>query len=158
MSTTSKEAKETNYIELVSMLFLAGVILAVILPGIGQVQEMKTQIASLNTCRDNLMKLSQALETYEKQNQGRLPERLEDLTSGKTPILTEMPKCPAATANKRPGYADPKAYEFKQGAVPRFTIRCAGNNHQELGLKKDEPYYDSLFGLKPATTGEIRTP
>lgn len=153
----SEKNKEANYIELVSMLFLAGVAVAVILPGVGTVQEIKKHRGYFDTCRQNLMTINEAVDKHIKLKEGRAPERLSDLLQGKPPFLTELPRCPAAVENKRGGYEDPKAYVVKQGALPRYTIFCIGTNHQDIGLKKDEPYFDSNFGLKP-TAGEIRNP
>lgn len=143
----SAPKKELNYIEVFSMLFLVGVVVGVLLPGWSTVSETKSQAANLQACRDNLTTLGKAVEDYEKKNKGRLPERLSQLTEGKNPPFAELPRCPAAPG-KGCNYEVP-AYEFRNGAVPRFTIHCGGANHNELGLKKDEPYYDSLYGIKP---------
>ena len=137
------------------MLFIAcvGVLIAM---SFGTVQETKQHVANLETCRENLTAISKAVEDYEKRNGGKLPEHLSDLTTGPNPPIKELPKCPEA--GKKPSYDAASAYEFRNGAVPRFTVRCAGTNHSVLGLKKDEPYYDSLYGIKPAPSSETLAP
>lgn len=143
MSGERTKPAGTNYVELCSVLFLAGVLVAVILPGWAAVNASKKIDSDLEGCRQNLMVISKALENYQKKNKGSLPPRLSILTEGKEPTLPKLPVCPASG---KLTYEQPNGYQFKQGGVPVFTLRCAGTYHTEAGLKKDEPYYRSLYG------------
>ncbi|MCE7872485.1 hypothetical protein DYH09_19185 [bacterium CPR1] len=143
MSGERTSPAATNYVELCSLLFLAGVLVAVILPGWTAVSASKKLVSDLEGCRQNLVLISKALEDYQAKNKGSLPPRLSVLTEGKKPSLTNLPVCPASG---KLTYEQPHGYQFKQGSVPVFTLRCAGTYHSEAGLKKDEPYYRSLYG------------
>ncbi|GMU52963.1 MAG: hypothetical protein AMXMBFR33_21090 [Candidatus Xenobia bacterium] len=143
MSGERNKSGGANYVELCSLLFLAGVLIAVILPGLAAVNASKKLVSDLEGCRQNLMTISKALEDYQKKNGGSLPARLSALTDGKEPVLPKLPLCPASG---KLTYEQPNGYQFKQGGIPVFTLRCAGTYHSEAGLKKDEPYYRSLYG------------
>ncbi|MEW6281540.1 MAG: hypothetical protein AB1758_23220, partial [Candidatus Eremiobacterota bacterium] len=95
-STGPARPAETNYVELISFLFLLGVTLGVMWPGYSTVAANQKNLSNLETCRKNLLTISVAMEQYQKSNKGNYPKYLSDLTGGKKPLLERLPQCPSA--------------------------------------------------------------
>lgn len=140
--------KEANMVETASFLFLAAVLIGVVLPAMGQVSEMAAQRQYLEGCRGNLEKLHYAMDQYAEKKDGLYPKYLYELANAR--LMDELPKCPAA---KKTTYED-KGYRVRQGNPGRYTIFCYGNFHGDVGMGLNEPYYDSVYGLRPAVKKE----
>lgn len=139
----AEKKAETNMVEMGTMLFLAAVTVGVLLPGIGQVAKRQSQLENLEGCKANLVKIHEALDRYAINNEGRLPKTLGDLTPT---IFESVPRCPEVN---KPTYED-KGYKVKQGNPGRYTVFCFGSAHADVGMTLNQPYYDSLYGLKPS--------
>ncbi len=152
MAENGKKKPEPNLVEVASVLFLVAMLISVVQPGMGIIKEKAQKRADLVKCQQNITKLERAVETYRKANAGRFPPELQDMV--KQGSLDAMPKCPAQ--GKR-GYDD-EGYFFRPGDPGRFTIMCRGEVHSEAGAGKNEPVYDSLYGLKPPLDVTDKTP
>lgn len=139
----AEKKAETNLVETGTMLFLAAVAVGVLLPGIAQVDKRQTQLDNLEACKANLVKIHEAVDRYAINNDGRLPKTLGDLTPK---IFESVPRCPEVN---KPTYED-KGYKVKQGDPGRYTIFCFGSAHADVGMTLNQPYYDSLYGLRPS--------
>jgi len=143
MAENGKKKPEPNLVEVASILFIVAILFSVVQPGVGMIREKALKRANLVKCQQNIMKLKDAIEAYRKANEGRFPRTLQAMV--KEGSLDMMPKCPSQ--GKR-GYDD-DGYFFRPGDPGRFTILCRGEVHSETDAGKDEPVYDSLYGLKP---------
>lgn len=138
-----KKKTETNMVEMGTILFLLAVTAGVLMPGLSLVAKRQAQRANFEGCKANLLKIHEALDRYASNNDGKLPKTLGDLTPK---ILEAVPKCPETG---KPTYED-KGYKHKQGDPGRYTVFCFGAAHGDVGVGLNQPYYDSLYGLKPA--------
>lgn len=138
----AKKKTEANMVETGTMLFLVAVAVGVLLPGIGLVMKKQSQRDNFAACQANLLKLHEAVDRYAINNDGKLPQRLGDITPK---IMESIPRCPEVN---KPTYED-KGYKVKQGNPGRYTIFCFGSAHGDVGVGLNQPYYDSLYGLKP---------
>ncbi len=143
MADNGKKKPEPNLVEVASILFIVAILFSVVQPGVGMIGEKAEKRANLVKCQQNIMKLKNAIDSYRQANKGSFPRTLQEMV--RQGSLDMMPKCPSQ--GKR-GYDD-DGYFFRPGDPGRFTILCRGEVHSEAGAQKDEPIYDSLYGLEP---------
>lgn len=148
MAEKANKKPEPNMVELGSIVFILAVLFAVLLPAWEMVSHRAREQARLLQCQQNLQILKMGVETFRQTHQGRFPARLEDLVVEE--VLDEMPKCPSSEKQSYTG----KGYQYKPGDPGRYTIMCFGNAHGDADAGVNEPYYDSLYGIKPPLKGE----
>ncbi len=88
----------------------------------------------LTVCQRHLEHLSEALDRWAKDHEGRLPTRLVDLVPT---YLVALPNCPTATD---------VSYSYKVSDSKRYLIVCSGN-HEDAGMPLTFPAYDGVKGL-----------
>ncbi|MCR5661227.1 MAG: hypothetical protein K6G50_03740 [bacterium] len=141
-----KKKEEMSVVSLITILYFVAVLLAVVFPALNTIQQHRKNEADLTQCAENLNILRKEIEVY-KEKRGRFPQHLGDIVGNEEWQLKQMPKCPAA---EKQSYLD-KGYSAYNIAPGRFTVSCCGLHHAEIGLKKDEPYYNSDKGIFPAS-------
>jgi hypothetical protein len=139
----------------VSLIFLGGIILLLLIPSlvfgknifiISRIQEQLTQ------CQVNLKTIGEAVEFYAKDNNGKFPEKLEDLTPK---YLVKLPRCikpldnkwAEAIYRKREDLNFGDYYYEKFDNPPKFVIICRSNFHKKAFPERASPMYDSNQGI-----------
>lgn len=96
----------------------------------------KRSLSAWLDCRENVLRVATALETYSADHRGRYPAALSDLVPK---YLEAVPTCPAAGT---------VTLAYVAGAAPdRHALYCAGTWHRPL-QGPNEPAFDSLVGLR----------
>lgn len=122
-------------IELLTVMFIIGVIAAIIIPNIKNAFHR----AQVSGCQSNLRNIATALQVYHTDNSD-YPEQLSEIVPE---YMKEMPFCPSVNKDT---YTD--GYSFNENPV-QYTIYCSGVNHSESNLGENEPYYSLSSGLGP---------
>lgn len=143
MADKANKKSEPNLVEVGSILFILVVLFSVILPAWDQVSHQAEEEANLQQCQQNLLDLHRGIDAYRKAHKGAFPPDLNVLVYEE--LIPEVPQCPSS---EKQSYAD-KGYIYKSGDPGRYTLMCVGNAHGELDLDRNEPLYDSLYGLRP---------
>lgn len=100
-------------------------------------------------CKSNLKNIGTACEMWAEDHGGRFPERLDLLVPD---YLRYIPECPAAA---RDTYSE--TYSVSRGGH-FYGVCCAGYNHGSIGLKPNQPGYNSVLGLSdPAPNVSLET-
>ncbi|MCD4784148.1 MAG: hypothetical protein K8T10_10045 [Candidatus Eremiobacteraeota bacterium] len=105
-------------------------------------------------CISNLQNIGIALEIYKRDNNGRYPKELADLTPN---YLSKLPRCMLRKLEKgsigaryyKTVYgisADDYKYVISQNRKA-FTVYCGGRNHQGFAIPGNYPQYTSKTGL-----------
>lgn len=104
-----------------------------IIPGV----EKSKKESNLNLCYNNVKRLSVQLDVYKKQ-QGKYPVSLDMLVPD---YFKGLPSCPQTGTNTYfQGY-------FVSDDGMNFTLFCKGNQHTDLGIPPNFPFYSSKEGL-----------
>lgn len=104
------------------------------LPPEETVQYRQSPAEKLTACRENLKKLSMALEMYGADFKGSYPPHLSMLTPH---YLECLPSCPAGGSYR---------YQ-KEGKLRTFTIQCCRDAHSEAGISGNFPAYLPVQGV-----------
>lgn len=134
-------------VEMSSLLFLVAIGIVVVYPAQQQVSHVKEQQQFATQCWENIKSLGNELATYGKTHKGQFPRDLALLK------LKEFPTCPAADPTKGNPYSSASGYMVRNlgETAGRFTIRCAGSWHGEVNVPKNQPQFDSLYGMQPTS-------
>jgi hypothetical protein len=95
--------------------------------------------AKYTGCVSNLRNLATAMNQYIVEKKV-YPDQLTELTPN---YIQVIPTCPSAQASS---YI--QGYE-KASEPERFTLRCGGTHHSDMGLRENEPWYNFETGLGP---------
>ncbi len=108
---------------------------------------------SYTRCQSNIKNLGTALEMYSDDNEGKFPDRLQQLCPE---YLREIPLCvrgiekdsfAAAYYCKVCGLSTGDYVYLVSDDCRRFTMYCSGNNHRNVGVGENYPQYNSETGL-----------
>lgn len=92
-------------------------------------------VENRNECVQNIARiLPEALTNYSRNNDGRLPLKLEELAPK---YVGSLPSCPTHRNAQ---------YKYEPG-VNSYTIYCVGNAHADCGSDQNRPMFNSLDGL-----------
>ncbi|MDO5295367.1 MAG: hypothetical protein Q4F00_01830 [bacterium] len=97
----------------------------------------------LTACKSNLKNIGTALEMWQSDHDGKLPEKLSEVTTGGPygGYLKVIPSCPAARG-------DSYSSSYKRSADGKnYEVYCSGHNHALLGIPKNRPGFTSEMGL-----------
>ena len=135
---------------LAGLVFLLLALFQVIPDGYSHWHAVSVGADSIKDCKKQLDRLHVLVGRYKAKNKV-YPENLEALGDGKKGVAGPggLPVCPAATLNKVG-----QSYTITVINSGHYVIRCAGSNHTNIRYDKDQPYYDSLYGLNPTYPGE----
>ena len=148
-SEDKKKTESLDMIVLANLVFLALIVGMVIYPNYGAAQEKIRMSENIRGCEKNLISIANAVVAYRKLNNNRFPKRLDDLVGDSSKgLLPSMPRCPAAGEKGANPYCD-KGFKYLNGDPGRFTIFCFGGVHAEAGFQRNQPYYDSVYGIIP---------
>jgi hypothetical protein len=89
----------------------------------------------LDMCRDNLKRLSVALESYSLDNGGTYPVRLEQLVPRYAEVL---PACPAGG----------RYLYVRETKLKTWYARCKGKAHNAAGVREDFPAFYQAKGIR----------
>jgi hypothetical protein len=90
-------------------------------------------------CARNVALLSEAIELYRADSEGRLPDKLSDVLD--VANLKAMPTCPTSGSDTYSA-----GYVHKPGS-DTFQLCCHGSNHTAAGLAVNQPSYDARWGV-----------
>ena len=125
-------------IELLIVFFIIGTLAALTFP------QLRRQVskADLSGCQQNLYNLSLQVQIYAADHGGTMPGSLSELIPN---YLAMIPTCPSASTDTYTnGFSE---NQNQDGAT--FTIYCNGNNHSDLQLTNNQPFYTLSQGLGP---------
>jgi hypothetical protein len=92
-------------------------------------------------CRQSLKTIGTALEMYATDNKGAYPSSFDQL---KPLYLNTIPECPSAGGDTYSGtYQLKKLYDTVEG----YEVFCRGHFHEDVGLARNFPKYDSVAGI-----------
>jgi hypothetical protein len=99
-------------------------------------------LSNLVSCCQNLTRISQAAHFY-RQDTGKRPKSTKELTPK---YLKSVPACPSSKGSR---------YAFAQTKSGKDLVLCWGENHKDMGLKKNEPRCDFSGQISPGTAAEL---
>jgi len=134
-------------VEVCSLIFVVAIGIVVLYPAQQQVAHVKQQQQFATRCWENIQELGKEVETWGKTHKGQYPKELSLLK------LKTLPSCPAADPTKGNPYTAKDGYMVRNlgQTAGRFTIRCMGNWHVEVNVPKNQPQFDSLYGMQPTS-------
>lgn len=134
-------------VEMSSLLYLVAISFVVLYPAQQQVAHVKEQQQFATQCWENVKALGNEVETWGKTHKGQYPASLTQLK------IKVLPSCPAVDPQKPNPYTTKEGYLVRNlgQTAGRFTIRCAGNWHVEVNVPKNQPQFDSLYGMQPTS-------
>lgn len=127
--------KGFTMIELITVMFIIAVLASIMIPNMRRAFYR----AKMTGCVSNLRNLATAMNQYIVERQV-YPDDFGDLAPK---YIKMIPTCPSAQADT---YT--KGYE-KDIEPERYTLRCGGINHSDMGLGENEPYFNIDSGLGP---------
>jgi Tfp pilus assembly protein PilE len=124
-------------IELLTIVFILAVLASLMIPNIRR----GVWKAKLAGCQSNLKNIATAVQVYNNdKGGGSYPETLEPIVPK---YIAEIPECPSAGIDTySEGYTS-------DNESKNYTLYCKGNNHSELKLSENEPWYSLQAGLRP---------
>lgn len=148
MAAAKVRAEGMTLVEVSSLIFVVAIGIVVLYPAQQQVAHVKEQQRCATQCWENVKALGNEIETWGKTHKGQYPTSLSQLK------LKTLPACPAQTDPQKPNpYTAKDAYLVRNlgQTAGRFTIRCMGNFHVEVNVPKNQPQFDSLYGMQPTS-------
>ncbi len=130
-----KKQTGSTIVEFMTVMFIIAGITTMIIPNV----YAAIHKAKLTACISNVRNIVSSLEQYKNENE-KYPPTLLHLVPR---YLAMIPECPEA---RKDTYSE--GYEVSDDGL-NFTLYCKGNNHESLGLKPDQPFFNySQGGLK----------
>lgn len=131
-----KKSGGFTLIELMIVIAIIAILAAILVPNFIRARAQ----GQFTACKSNLKNIATALEMWSTDNSGRYPTSLSQLTEGQRYLRT-LPTCPAAGRDTYSEY-------YRSASNPdRYTVICAGNNHNAVDAGRDFPQYNSVAGL-----------